>query len=211
MREENKANDLFWGAEFRCQGIFSVPNQVQTCAKPEPSFLSPGFTCLFVQSWEWELQDWVLRRQVLKAKYSIRRFVLVFFPPPTKIPLLHFEKKEERETGEPRAGRTCPVSLLIDSGASAQPRRPAGKMDEALTLVQLMTDTSSTPLWLEYYLLHFSGYFVVTTVCFCGAVYPLHCLIPIPRRRPILSFKNNNFVWLDKREKISLYISENTR
>jgi len=36
--------------------------QSQTKRKPVPclslSFSSPGLTCLFVWSWEWEVQDW---------------------------------------------------------------------------------------------------------------------------------------------------------
>lgn len=113
-----------------------------------------------------------------------------FSPPPKNI-ISSFQRGRARNRWAPSGRKlpSFPAYPLLCLWPAAQPRRPAETLDKALTLVQSKADTSSTPLWPEYHLLHFSGYFFVITVCLYGAVYRLDCSAPIPRRRPILSLK----------------------
>lgn len=181
--------------------------------------LSPKLKANLCQAWTSHLVPWTYVSVCMKLRVETSRLrawkggfkskiCIGFFLLPLKIPSLHFEEEERQETGEPRARGNLPsfpACQLLCLGPDAQPWRPADMLDEVLTLIQLTADTSSTPLWPECHLLHFSGYFVVITLCLYGAVYYLHCSAPIPRRRPILNLKNNNnFVWLDKRGKKQL-------
>lgn len=112
------------------------------------------------------------RNECLESRFYKQNAVSIFFSPPPKSIIASFRRGREARNRWAQSWRNLPnfpAYQLLCLWPAAQPWRPAETLDKALTLVQLMADTSSTPLWPEYHLLPFSGYFVVITVCLYGA------------------------------------------